>query len=101
MRQKIDMVVKMDYMRKLRGWYLARLRKSALADETVYMATPAALVDFDREAIKTLVQSETSAGAELIDSAAAKWTRGELLSLVLVCAGAVSCGLLVMFLGSF
>ncbi len=84
-----------DYSRKLRAWYLAGLRKSALEDRTASMATPASLVDFDREIVKRLV-ADSDKQIEVAQKTANSWTNAEFLSILLVVLLSILAGGLVL-----
>jgi hypothetical protein len=90
-----------DATRKLRSWYLARLRKNALADETAYSATPATLVNRDRDAIQNLIQDHGLNGASISQTVANGWTHSELLRIACVLLLAVGSGLLVLVAGHY
>jgi hypothetical protein len=51
--------------KKLRAWYLARLRKTALAHELACSATPRTLVNADDHHLKALIEAEQSPDSDL------------------------------------
>ncbi len=86
-----------EHSGKLRAWYLARLRKSALADRTALMATPATLIDFDQESIKSLIQaSAKQADAHGVEN----WSGGEKRAVLFTAFLSLAAAATVLAIGS-
>jgi hypothetical protein len=52
----------------LRAWYLARARKTALAEQVALNATPNTLVNADTENLKRIIEVQNKAATKGIDA---------------------------------